>query len=271
MDTRMKNWFRRAALASTVAAVAVFAQQQQQQQQGANPQARWITANYTKVDPANAAAYEKLVQGELAKVARARIDSGDIEAWAFQRVLLPAGADAEYTHVTLVTWKDKPILDAGEQRINSTYVKAGVDRAAYIKQRNALGAKLVRTQILRRIDSTASTVAVGDFVRVDPKLVNPRDAREYVELERAVYKANHEQRIQRGALKQWSLFSVSLPGGPEGGFNFATSEVFKDEGQMFGAGGPGPADPAMRNTQARMNTIAQQKARRVHRVLAIVR
>jgi len=268
----MKNWIRNAAVFcwTTAAAITMSAQQPQG---AANPAARWLTVNYTRVSAANAAEYEKLVQSELAKVVKARIELGEIESWTFQRALLPSGTDADYTHSTVVVWKNKPILGAGNERINRSYAKAGVDRAAYTKKRDGLGAHLVRTQVVRRIDGTSAALEVGDLVRIDSKVItNPTDSREYVDLERNVYKATHERRVQNGALKQWSLFAISLPGGPEPGAHFATAEVFKDEDQMFQPPAPGgQANLAMRNTQVRMNAIAKQKPRRVHRVLAVVR
>jgi hypothetical protein len=63
----------------------------------------------------------------------------------------------------------------------------------------------------------ASTVYVVAFMKVPPANI-----REYLQLERELWKPVHQERIRAGRLKSWSLYRVRYPYGAATDYNFVT-------------------------------------------------
>jgi hypothetical protein len=195
------------------------------------PPPPFLTVTYLDVDGAKADQYNEFLRSTTSKVMQARIDAGEIRSWISYKVVLPGISTTPYTNVSVVSWVKHPILDPDPASIEPYYKKAGTTRAAYFDRVRTIGVKLVRREIWRMYENVGDPIAVGDFVRVDPKRVT--GMQEYTQLERSIWKPMHEARIKHGALKGWGALWLTLPSGDDYAYNAATVEIYKDEAQMF--------------------------------------
>jgi hypothetical protein len=200
-------------------------------QQTAAPAQAWYTMTFVKAPGDKTAAYEEAVRTQLAKVAQSRVNSGELTFWAHNKLLLPGGSDAKYSHVLVYRYAGIPKLDLPAEETAAQWAKAGVKRSDYIDRMNGLSVVIVKRELWRGLDG-AGTVEAGDFIRLDMKKVS--NNAQYTNLERTVFKRYWEERIQIGAMKAWGLYALSIPGGEDRPYGFLTMQAFKDEPQMLG-------------------------------------
>ena len=191
----------------------------------------FLMVQYNKVAPEHAAAFEDAVKTQLAKVMQVRANEGAVTLWASSKMLFPAGSDAKYNYVLATVYKGVPPLEPVAPEVEKDWAKAGLKRAAFVERMHALGAVVVKREIWRGLE-TVGPFEAGDLIRIDAKKVTV--ARDYVDMERNVYKAVWSERIKQGAMKSWALFAVQLPGGEDRPYSFVTVQGFKDEQQMLG-------------------------------------
>ena len=203
-------------------------------QQAAPPAPAWYTMTFLKAPGDKTAAYEEAVRTQLAKVAESRVNSGELTFWAHNRLLLPGGSDAKYSHVLVYRYAGIPNLDLPPEETAARWAKAGVKRSDYVDRMNGLGVAVVKRELWRGLDG-AGSVEAGDFIRLDMKKVS--NNAQYSDLERTVYKPYWEERIKIGAMKAWGLYTLSIPGGEDRPYGFLTMQGFKDEQQMLGPAG----------------------------------
>ena len=191
----------------------------------------FIMVQYNKVAPERSAAFEDAVKTQLAKVMQVRANEGAVTLWASSKMLFPSGSDAKYNYVLATVYRGVPPLEPSAPELEKDWTKAGLKRAAFLERMNSLGAVVVKREIWRGLE-TVGPLEAGDLIRVDAKKVTT--ARDYVDLERNVYKAVWSDRIKQGAMKSWAFFAVQLPGGEDRPYGFVTVQGFKDQQQMLG-------------------------------------
>ncbi len=187
--------------------------------------------NFRKVAPEKSEAYIAFVKDQGKKLNQSRVDSGEIKAWSFIKLTSPYPADLDHNFATVVSYDHFPELDRSRSEAEAMFSKAGISYADYTKRSSELstnaGQQITRT--LLRIGKAET----GDFIRVDYHSVPADRMAELMELEESVYAPMDQARIEEGAgFKAWGVTVPFLPVAAETGWNFYTTQVFKDSASL---------------------------------------
>jgi hypothetical protein len=187
--------------------------------------------NFRKVAPEKSDAYIAFVRDLGKKLNQSRVDSGEIKSWGFLKLASPYPAGSDHNFATVVSYDHFPELDRSSAEAEAMFSKAGISYADYTKKASDLstgaGQQISRTML--RIGKAE----IGDFIRVDYHSVPAERQAELMELEELVYAPMDQARIDEGGgFKSWSVSVPFLPVAAETGWNFYTTQVFKDSASL---------------------------------------
>jgi hypothetical protein len=187
--------------------------------------------NFRNVAPENVEAYTAFVKDLGKKLNQSRVNSGEIKSWSFLKLTSPYPVNSDHNFATVVSFDHFPELDRSDSEAAAMFAKAGIPFADYTKRSRELS-KGVGQQITRTL-LRIGKAETGDFVRVDYHVVAPERQAELLELEESVYAPMDQARIEESAgFKSWSVSLPFLPVAAESGWNFYTTQVFKDSASL---------------------------------------
>lgn len=90
----------------------------------------------------------------------------------------------------------------------------------------------MKWMLIAALAMCASAQQSSVVVQVDYMKVAPGKTAEYVKAEEAVKTAVHQDRVKKGMINSWSLYSVRFPSGASREFDFATVTVYPDMSKL---------------------------------------
>ncbi len=70
------------------------------------------------------------------------------------------------------------------------------------------------------------------YVQIDYMKVEPGRGQQYVKLEQDIFKPIHEDRINKGTIESWAVYSVRYPAGTNREYDFVTATVYPNFAAM---------------------------------------
>jgi len=198
-----------------------------QSQHTASAPPKFAMIEYFKIEPGKGADYRKLEQEIWVPIHRERIKQGVIKSWSAWSVRLPGGVAREYDRVIITTFNKFADIETPYPLTVFTKVFPNTTAAEIVARTQAVS-KQVRSEMVTLLDST----------QLNPQPLPPKFAEigfhkaefgkggEYVELERKYWKPVHQERVNRGVLNAWNLYSVRYPGGTNREYGYITINFF---------------------------------------------
>jgi len=202
--------------------------------------AQRVPANYTslafrKVAPDKVDAFLAFTKSQTKKLAQTRVNSGGITGWSLLKLTTPYSAGSDFNYVIANYSSSYPDLDPSRSEVDAVYQKAGLNRGEYAKQQRELST-LISQQIARTVLRVGTAAEVGDFVRVDYHSTPADRPGELMELEERIYAPMFKTITASGkGPHSWTVAAPVLPLASELGYNFYTTQIYKDSASL-GAG-----------------------------------
>jgi hypothetical protein len=202
-----------AVLAAALSATTLIAQQP--------PQTGYHSVACFKVKPDKSADFHKFVTEESHKLARGRIDDGELTTWYLLRAVLPQGSVAQCDYIIVAMFPGAPHL-LGAQELSAGLKKAGMSISPdeYINHRNAVST-LVNVALFQSVLAVGSPQK-GDYFRVN--YMKAPDLGAYVDYEKKVLLPAFDAMTKDGAISAWSFNARVLPAGADQPFQAVTIE-----------------------------------------------
>ena len=165
-----------------------------------------IVIGYMKVKPGESGKYLEL-EKEWKKIHEARLEKGFITGWQLWEKMY-AGAEDEY-HYIVIEWYEnfhKTSEMGYREVISELYSEEEIDA---LMERTSSARVYVRTDVMERV-ATAENTKPTSFLYVSPMKVEPGKMRDYVKMERDIFKPLHEEYIRRGNQSSWSIWVKRL-------------------------------------------------------------
>lgn len=190
-------------------------------------QPRFAIIEYFKIEPGKNADYNKLQREVWMPIHRERIKMGVIKSWSAWSVRMPGGSAREYDRVIITTFDKFSALEIPYPPEVFTKVFPNTTAAELIARTGAV-AKQVRSEIVTLLDSVTpnGTAQMPKFAEIGFQKAEPGKGGEYVEFERKYFKPLHQERVNRGILNSWNLYSVRYPGGANREYGHITINFF---------------------------------------------
>jgi hypothetical protein len=113
-------------------------------------------------------------------------------------------------------------LDAAARKV------LGMSYADYLTKASAYRTRVGQVLSVQMASAGTENAAEGDIIGYDYMKIADGQASEYFAMERNDFQPIHEQRIKKGGMKRWSLWSVRVPGGDDRHYDATTTQVYKD-------------------------------------------
>lgn len=174
------------------------------------------------------------------KIHQERVKNGDIVGWDLWAIQ-PGGESQNFQYLVVHVHNDPIKMMNGSSNImelakraypnmSEEEISAKMNGAAKTRDIEAV----VYTHLIDRTEG-GFDMPLGTVSRVN--LMKAEDGAAYVKAEREIFKPNHQQRVDSGALGSWSLTEVMVPWGSDVYANYYTFDMFKDYEHMFSSGG----------------------------------
>lgn len=196
----------------------------------------YIVYGYHKLNPGMREDFLKLGKA-WKKIVAFKKKSGMQDDWSLARVVLPAGASAEYDYVTrhtfigedqLAGYLEKPFLPDNWQSLLSLDEIKIVLRADEIRT-------YIKGEVWSTVDETLaadikkSTVAIFNYFKEPPGKTQD----DHIKMEKEIWKPIHDARVKDGTMKGWILLSKVMPFGSSTPYDMATIDVYTDMKQYL--------------------------------------
>ncbi|HQR31354.1 MAG TPA: hypothetical protein PLK30_01365 [Blastocatellia bacterium] len=222
-----KTVFVALALLLTFCSPMLMKRAYSQSQTATNAPPRFAMIEYFKIEPGKGADYRKLEQEVWVPIHRERVKMGAIKSWSSWSVRLPGGVAREYDRVIITTFNKFSDVETPYPPGVFTKVFPNTTAAEIVARTGALS-KLIRSEMVTLLDSTTptGTAQMPKFAEIGFHKAEYGKGGEYVELERKYWKAVHQERVNRGILNAWNLYSVRYPGGTNREYGHITLNFF---------------------------------------------
>lgn len=190
---------------------------------------KFALIEYFKIEPGKGADYRKLEQEVWVPIHRERVKMGAIKSWSAWSVRFPGGTVREYDRVIITTFDKFANVETPYPPGVFTKVFPNTTAAEIVARTGALS-KLVRSEVVTLLDSTQLNPQplppAPKFAEIGFHKAEFGKGGEYVELERKYWKPIHQERVNRGILNNWALYSVRYPGGTNREYSHITLNFF---------------------------------------------
>jgi hypothetical protein len=195
----------------------------------------YIMVTMTKVEKGKGAEYEELIKTYGAKMFNERVKSGELQSWALYSVGMRSDMSDEYNYVSVAASTNikglmEPKMSANEM-MKQLMPGATQDMIDDIGPKYNAIRTILGSMILVNVDGLAATDR--KFYEVNYMQVPSGKEAEYVTLEKDVYKPLHKERMAKGEITGWGLYSVVYPYSDMRGFNYVTANAFNDWEKML--------------------------------------
>ncbi len=163
------------------------------------------------------------------KMQEARIKADVCDGWYFFRVVAPIGSATEYNYVTM------NVYDTAE-KLSGHFENFGVDYNTILSPQEitlALRTEQIRELVYEEVWTTVEEVFPENPEKMyrfqvfnSMKLREGTDEEEYQRMEREYWKPMHEERMKRGVMFGWGLYTMIIPGGTERDYHWATVDFY---------------------------------------------
>ncbi|GAO42919.1 hypothetical protein FPE01S_02_00240 [Flavihumibacter petaseus NBRC 106054] len=200
--------------------------------QSAPAQPVYIAVTFYKVKPGKAEAYTSLVKTNAHKIVEGQFREKNILGWYFYEVIMPAGDQAPYDYVSVITSRNFGDLVDNPVTMKEMYAKtfAGSSPQQFQQYSNQLNdyRSVVKREIYLHRAGINEKTPVSRYVEIDYMKPFPGKAEEYVRMERDVYYPIHLERMKLGALTDWGLYQRLLPYSETAESDFVTANFFNN-------------------------------------------
>jgi hypothetical protein len=192
-------------------------------QPAATPTFTQIT-NSIKVVPGKNNEFSKFMTETSVKMARQRVDAGEIATWILLRSVMPAGSEARADYMISTFYLGAPPPPRTREDTEKSLKQAGIAMSVeqYYSKRDSLSS-LVSTEMWRpRVRVGASQK--GHYLYLN--MMKVHDAAGFDRFETDVQKPIFEERVKRGEMSGWSYATRLLPVGSDIPYNAYTADIF---------------------------------------------
>jgi hypothetical protein len=195
----------------------------------------YVLVTMIKSEPGKGGDYEKLINSYGARMFNERIKSGELATWALYSVGMRSDLTDDYNYVSVATSTNiKGLMEPskGPMEIFKQIMPGATQDMleAIGPQYNAVR-KVVGQVMLVNLDGLTPTDR--KFYEINYMQVPAGKEAEYVALEKDVYKPLHKERMAKGEITGWGLYSVAYPYSDMRGFNYVTANAFNDWEKML--------------------------------------
>jgi hypothetical protein len=175
----------------------------------------------------------KLVNNDLKSQYHKLVNSRDLKSWSLYKVQYPGGEKSNYNFVSVATVSSMDAIDEYFSTITTPdFIPAGLGTNGQ-KHLNRIST-LVKSELWKvenslRADSSSKP---SRFMTMDYMNVAPGKSPDYLMLEDEIAKPIHNERVKRGRMDGWEVYSLILPGGVNYGYNYATGNHFDKLGHV---------------------------------------
>ena len=212
-------------IASAVSLVLYASTAAAQQAGQSSTPARFVVLDYMKVAPGKFDEYVRLEQQVWKPLHQQRVTNKQMVAWALYQVPFTADTHRDYDYVTANVYDNMAAAEAAGLLAMFQRLHPGTAGTRLLTQTEA-ARQTVRRELWRLVDQTAPRSAADaaappsrylavDFMRAKPGV-------DYVAVERELWKPVHQDRVKNGALVNWALYELVLPGGTSYPYDYAT-------------------------------------------------
>ncbi len=194
--------------------------------------APYVLFEYMKVDPARSADHRRLEREIWMPIHRERVRQGLIKSWSLWGMRFPGGTSREYDVIAMTAYAR---FEDVENSYPPEIFRKVHPKLTYqeLSSRTLSARKMIRTELTTVIDRTQVEGSIGLPKYAHIGFMKPEYGknRQYVELERRFWRAIHQERVNRGILRSWTLYQVRFPGGtdrPYSHFTLQLLDKFKD-------------------------------------------
>ena len=193
--------------------------------------ANYFAIKYIKVDPSVESEYLRLELEVWKKIHQARVKEGVLDGWYLFRIVSPAGTSAKYNYLTIEAYN-------GSEKLAGHFDGYGVDYTGILSPDDialALRTPEIKDMIYEEVWRTVDEVLnlnSGDMYRYQifnsMKLRPGTEESDYQRMEQTYWKPMHQERMKRGTMKGWGLYTMIIPGGTERDYHWATVDFYDD-------------------------------------------
>ncbi len=199
------------------------ARTQTQPSQSASP--KYALLEFLKIEPGKRAEALNSERGIWMPFHRERVKMGLIKSWSLWGVQFPGGVSREYDLVTITTF-DK-FADVENAYPPELFKRVDPNLTTEeLVARTAATHKTVRTEYVTMLDSTTPTASTAQPKIAYIGYMKPEPGGGYANLERRFWKPLHQERVNRGILRSWTLYQVRFPAGTEKEYTFFTIQLY---------------------------------------------
>lgn len=191
--------------------------------------ATYYVVQYMKVSPSLESDYLELELEVWKKMHSARIKQGNLTAWYFYRVVAPSGTNTEYNYITVNEY-------IGAENLAGHFDGLGVnpndvltaDEISMALQTPEVR-DLVYEEVWTKVDDLVNEEADHMYrfqVFNSMKMKEGVDESDYQRIEQNYWKPVHNERISRGLMHGWGLYTMIIPGGTERDYHWATVDYY---------------------------------------------
>lgn len=192
--------------------------------------------SYMKVESGMHQEYLKLEKA-WKKIHQAQIKAGKQSNWVLDRVISPAGANAEYNYITRQMFKGEAPLGKhleGRGMPKNWKTLLTPDEIKLVERTDKIRT-WVKTEVWSTIDGVSAEGYKDAKIHVFNFFDSPDGKRlvDHIKVETDLWKPIHEARIKNGDSKGWFLIQKEIPFGSHEAYNSATVDVYDSIEQMM--------------------------------------
>jgi hypothetical protein len=185
-----------------------------------------------KVEPRNAAEFEKQAKEVWRPVNQSRKQSGRIVAWQFYKVDFAGTAD-EYNYAAVIFYNDWRKTEPDEHMgdaIRTALPKA--DANAIMAKASSL-VQIVRSALYRQVDAVSKPDAKVKYIMINFMKVKEGMNDTFITSETKDWKPVHKEMVDTGKRAGWGLWAHAFPGGTGNSHDYVTTDNYESYGQLF--------------------------------------
>ena len=180
--------------------------------------------NSIKVVPGKGSEYTKFMADTSAKIARTRIDAGEIVSWMLMRTVIPAGAEARADYMISTMYLGVPPAPRSREDTEKSLKLAGVPMTAaeFYAKRDSISS-LVATEMWRP-QLRVGGAQKGHYIYLN--LMKVKDPAAFQKFEIDIQGPMFTERVKRGEMSGWSYGTRLLPAGTDSPYSAYTADIF---------------------------------------------
>lgn len=190
------------------------------------PSPPYVVFEFMKIEPGKAADYRKMERDIWMPIHRERIKQGLIKSWTLWGMRFPGGTAREYDAIAVTTYDKFANVETSypPELFKKVHPKMTDEER---NARTTATRKMIRTELVALLDQTQaeSSAKLPQYAFIGYMKPEYGKTRQYVELERRYWKQIHQERVNRGILRSWSLYGVRFPGGTDRPYSHFTVQL----------------------------------------------